>query len=122
VGHSAFSILGGPCSETQGPKPFFYAIGTRPCINSSRKPRPRNQQWPAALCCVWIAAPLLSLLSNDEDEDKELALMMRKFTRLSDKIGKKGYAFDPKKRVFHRRDEKNKICYNCGEKGHISPN
>ena len=56
---------------------------------------------------------------NDEDEDKELALMMRKFTRLSDKIGKKGYAFNHQKRVFRPRDEKNKICYNCGEKGHI---
>jgi hypothetical protein len=47
--------------------------------------------------------------------------MMRKFTRLSDKIGKKGNSFDPKKRVFRTRgDDKNKTCYNCGEKGHIS--
>jgi hypothetical protein len=61
--------------------------------------------------------------SDDEDDDRELALMMRKFTRLSDKIGKKGYSFDPKKRVFHPRgDDKNKTCYNCGEKGHISNN
>ena len=35
--------------------------------------------------------------------------MMRKFTRLNDKINKKGFNFDPK------------TCYNCGEKGHISP-
>jgi hypothetical protein len=48
---------------------------------------------------------------------------MRNFSRLSDKIGKKGYTFDPNKKVFHpRRDDKNKTCYNCGEKGHISPN
>jgi hypothetical protein len=48
---------------------------------------------------------------------------MRKFSRLSDKIGKKGYIFDPNKKVFRpRRDDKNKTCYNCGEKGHISPN
>jgi hypothetical protein len=48
---------------------------------------------------------------------------MRKFSRLSDKIGKKSYIFDPNKKVFHpRRDDKNKTCYNCGEKGHISPN
>ena len=61
--------------------------------------------------------------SNDEDDDQELALLMRKFSRLSDKIGKKGYSFDPNKRVFRpRRDDKNKTCYNCGEKGHISPN
>jgi hypothetical protein len=61
--------------------------------------------------------------SNDEYDDQELALLMRKFSRLSDKIGKKGYSFDPNKKVFHpRRDDKNKTCYNCGEKGHISPN
>jgi hypothetical protein len=60
---------------------------------------------------------------NDGDDDQELALLMRKFSRLSDKIGKKGYSFDPNKKVFHpRRDDKNKTCYNYGEKGHISPN
>jgi hypothetical protein len=48
---------------------------------------------------------------------------MRKFSRLSNKIGKKGYSFDPKKGVFRSSgSDKNKICYNCGEKGHISPN
>src|SRR6185312_8630787 len=56
--------------------------------------------------------------SEDEDDDGELALMMRKFTRLSDKINKKGYNFDPKRRMFRPRgDDKNKTCYNCGEKG-----
>jgi hypothetical protein len=61
--------------------------------------------------------------SDDECDDRERALTMRKFTRLSDKIGKKGYSFDPKKRVFcPRGDDKNKTCYNCGEKGHISNN
>ena len=33
--------------------------------------------------------------SSDDENDGELALMMRKFTRLSDKINKKGYNFDP---------------------------
>jgi hypothetical protein len=61
--------------------------------------------------------------SNDEDDDQELALLMRKFSRLSDKIGKKGYSFDHNKKVFRpRRADKNKTCYNCGEKRHISPN
>jgi hypothetical protein len=61
--------------------------------------------------------------SNDEDDDQELALLMRKFSRLCDKIGKKGYSFYPNKKVFRpRRDDRNKTCYNCGEKGHISPN
>jgi hypothetical protein len=61
--------------------------------------------------------------SNDEDDDQEPALLMRKFSRLSEKIGNKGYNFDPNKKVFcPRRDDKNKTCYNYGEKGHISPN
>jgi hypothetical protein len=61
--------------------------------------------------------------SNDEDDDQECTLLMRKFSRLSDKIGKKGFSFDPNKKVFCRkRDDKNKTCYNCDEKGHISPN
>jgi hypothetical protein len=48
---------------------------------------------------------------------------MRKFSRLSDKIDKKGYSFDPNKKVFRpRKDDKNKTCYNYGEKGYISPN
>jgi len=49
--------------------------------------------------------------------------MMKKFSRLSKKINKKGYNFDPKRKMFRPRgDLKSKTCYNCGEKGHISPN
>ena len=49
--------------------------------------------------------------------------MMRKFTRLNDKINKKGFNFDPKRRMFRPwGDVKNRNCYNCGEKGHIAPN
>jgi hypothetical protein len=48
---------------------------------------------------------------------------MRKFSKLSDKIGKKGYSFNPKKEVFcPSGSDKNKTCYNCDEKEHISPN
>jgi hypothetical protein len=61
--------------------------------------------------------------SSDEDDDQELELLMRKFSRLSNKIGKKGYSFDLKKGVFRPSgSEKNNTCYNCGEKGRISPN
>jgi hypothetical protein len=61
--------------------------------------------------------------SSDEDDDQELELLMWKFSRLSNKIEKKGYRFDPKKGVFRlSRSDKNKTCYNYGEKGHISPN
>jgi hypothetical protein len=38
--------------------------------------------------------------SSDEDDDQEFELLMRKFSRLSNKIGKNGYIFDPKKGVF----------------------
>ncbi|PVH48229.1 hypothetical protein PAHAL_4G285000 [Panicum hallii] len=60
--------------------------------------------------------------SSDIEDDGELALMMRKFTRLNEKINKKGFNFDSKKGMFRPMDVKNKICYNCGEKGHIRPN
>jgi hypothetical protein len=61
--------------------------------------------------------------SSDKDDDQELELLMRKFSRLSNKIGKKGYNFDSKKGVFHSsRNDKNKSCYNYGDMGHISPN
>jgi hypothetical protein len=61
--------------------------------------------------------------SSDEDDDQELKLLKRKFSMLSNKIRNKGYSFDPKKGVFRPSEsDKNKTCYNCGEKGHISPN
>ena len=64
---------------------------------------------------------MIVVSSSDDEDDGELALMMRKFTRLSDKINKKGYNFDPKRRMFRPREYvKNKTYYNCGEKGHIS--
>ena len=43
--------------------------------------------------------------SSDDEDDGELALMMRKFTCLSDKINKKGYNFDPKRRMFQPRED-----------------
>jgi hypothetical protein len=61
--------------------------------------------------------------SSDEDDDQEFKLLMRKFLRLSDKIGNNGYSFDPKNGVFcPSGNDKNKTRYNCGEKKHISPN
>jgi hypothetical protein len=61
--------------------------------------------------------------SSDEDDDQELELLMRKFSRLSNKIEKKSCNFDPKKGVFRPSgSDNNKTCYNYGEKGHISPN
>jgi hypothetical protein len=60
--------------------------------------------------------------SSDVEDDGELALMMRKFTRLNEKINNKGFNFDSKMGMFRPMNVKNKICYNCGEKGHIRPN
>ena len=48
--------------------------------------------------------------SSDDEEDGELTLMMRKFTRLSDKINKKGYNFDPKRRMFRPREDDFNLC------------
>jgi len=60
--------------------------------------------------------------SSSCESDEELAQLMKKFARLSHKIHKKGYNFDPKKNMFRRRgSNKTMVCFNCGEKGHISP-
>ena len=79
-----------------------------------------------------IKPPIIEISSEEEDDDniddeapyeedeKELALLMKKFNRLNSKINKKGYNFDPKRKAFcPRRDDKKK-CNNCGDEGHIS--
>ena len=49
--------------------------------------------------------------SSDVEDYGELALMMRKFTRLNDKINKKSFNFDPIRRMFRPwGDVKNKNC------------
>ena len=62
--------------------------------------------------------------SNEEnDEDMELAFLMRKTTKMMSKLNKKGYNYDPKKNKFRARknkDDAKKICYNCGKYGHLS--
>jgi len=61
--------------------------------------------------------------SSSCESDEELAHLMKKFARLNHKINKKGYNFDPKKNMFRPKGSaKNMVCFNCGEKGHISPN
>ena len=57
---------------------------------------------------------------SSENEEEELALLMKKFNRLNSKINKKGYNFDPKRKAFRPRRDDNKKCYNCGDEGHIS--
>src|SRR6185312_8213837 len=61
--------------------------------------------------------------SSDVDGDIELALLMRKTTKMMSRLNKKGYTYDPKKNKFRTRrnqDNTNKTCYNCGKYGHLS--
>ncbi|XP_039805102.1 uncharacterized protein LOC120669409 [Panicum virgatum] len=60
--------------------------------------------------------------SSDVDGDIELALLMRKTTKMMSRLNKKGYNYDPKKNKFRTRrnqDNSNKMCYNCGKYGHL---
>ena len=61
--------------------------------------------------------------SSDEDGDVELALLMRKTSKMMSRLNKKGYNYDPKKNKFRTRksnDNAKKVCYNCGKYGHLS--
>ena len=61
--------------------------------------------------------------SSDEDGDVELALLMRKTSKMMSRSNKRGYNYDPKKNKFRTRKSKEnvkKICYNCGKYGHLS--
>ena len=61
--------------------------------------------------------------SSDEDGDVELALLMRKTSKMMSRLNKKGYNYDPKKNKFRTRksnDNAKKMCYNCGKYGHLS--
>ena len=61
--------------------------------------------------------------SSDEDGDVELALLMRKTSKMMSRLNKRGYNYDPKKNKFRTRKSKDnvkKVCYNCGKYGHLS--
>ena len=61
--------------------------------------------------------------SSDVDGDIELALLMRKTTKMMSRLNKKGYNYDPKKNKFYtwrNQDNTNKMCYNCGKYEHLS--
>ena len=60
---------------------------------------------------------------EDGDEDTNLALLMRKTTKLVSRLNKKGYNFNPKKNKIRTRKPKDnlkKICYVCGNYDHLS--
>jgi hypothetical protein len=62
--------------------------------------------------------------SEVESDDANLALLMKRTTRMLSKIGKKGYNYDPKKQKFRasRRNGEgsNRKCHNCGSYDHLS--
>ena len=61
--------------------------------------------------------------SNDEFGDVELALLIRKTSKMMSRLNKKGYNYDPKNNKFCTRksnDNAKKMCYNCGKYGHLS--
>lgn len=60
---------------------------------------------------------------DDEDSNIDLALLMRRTTRLFKKLNKKGYEFSPKNNKFFSSKKKEiskKDGYNCGELRHLA--
>ena len=60
--------------------------------------------------------------TSDKDGDVELALLMRKTSKMMSRLNKKGYNYDPKKNQFcirRNNDNAKKMCYNCGKYEHL---
>ena len=51
--------------------------------------------------------------SSDEDGDVELALLMRKTSKMMSRLNKKGYNYDPKKNKFRTRKSKDNVKKVC---------
>jgi hypothetical protein len=65
--------------------------------------------------------------SSDEEasDEEDVALLVRKTSKMLDKLDKRGLNFDYKKKKFFASDKnkksiKNMQCYNCGELGHLA--
>jgi hypothetical protein len=61
--------------------------------------------------------------SSDDDIDANIALMVRKTTKMLNKLNREGIKFDSRKKKFFS-SKRNPIsemdCYNCGELGHLA--
>jgi hypothetical protein len=61
--------------------------------------------------------------SSDDDLDTNIALMVRKTTKILNKLNREGIKFDSKKKKFFsskRKPISKMDCYNCGELGHLA--
>ena len=63
-------------------------------------------------------------LSDDEIDDANLALMVRRTAKMLKKLNKNGVKFDGKKKKFFTSSRRKPIsemdCYNCGDLGHLT--
>jgi hypothetical protein len=61
--------------------------------------------------------------SIDDDLDANIALMVRKTTKMLKKLNREGIKFDSRKKKFFsskRKPISEMDCYNCGELGHLA--
>jgi hypothetical protein len=61
--------------------------------------------------------------SSDDDLDANIALMVRKTTKMLKKLNRAGIKFDSRKKKFFSSKRKlisEMDCYNCGELGHLA--
>jgi hypothetical protein len=61
--------------------------------------------------------------SSDDDLDANIALMVRKTTKMLKKLNREGIMFDSRKKKFFsskRKPISEMDCYNCGELGHLA--
>ena len=61
--------------------------------------------------------------SSDDDLDANIALMVRKTTKMLKKLNREGIKFDSRKKKFFSSKRKlisEMDCYNCGELGHLA--
>jgi hypothetical protein len=61
--------------------------------------------------------------SSDDNLDANIALMVRKTTKMLNKLNREGIKFDSRKKMFFSNKRKpisEMDCYNCGELGHLA--
>src|SRR5438105_2153846 len=62
--------------------------------------------------------------SSDDDDNEDISSIIKATMKLMSRLNKKGLEFNPKTGRFSPmgdQSHRKMVCYNCGEKGHISP-